>query len=307
MGNQGVYPVIFVLLLNDMKKKQLTQFSAIIALLFVLAPLAHAAITVGGSNTVDIKMEDAHNVTVKSNMSGAVPPAPYSGIKMEDGVNAKIEMKGGADIDEEGDIDKGDEDEDSDMRPGHATGTMRAMEMADEHALGALEKVQLHMDLRNGVHDEHDADEPEMDMAAKVRTAHDFEDFVHHKAKSDEHLKNVEIKDGKIKVEYEEDAKIFGFIGTKINARATVDNKDNVEVSYPWYHIFMKKHVSKASLQSNIARAIAAERKAVKEGMSTTTIEAKIEASLGIPNLFEIIANTLKEASVKAEADASVK
>jgi hypothetical protein len=153
------------------------------------------------------------------------------------------------------------------------------------------------------VHDEHDAGAPEMDMAAKVRTDHDFEDFVHHKAKSDKHLKGVNVKDGKIEVTYAAPAKLFGFMKTTINARASVDAKDTVEVEYPWYHIFMKKQVSKASLQSNIARAVAAERKAVKEGMATTTIEAKIEASLGIPNLFEIIANTLKEASLKAETE----
>jgi hypothetical protein len=185
----------------------------------------------------------------------------------------------------------------------HATGTMRAMEEADDHALGIFEKMELRIDLEDGDQDEHGAGVSEIEDADEVRSEHDFEDFVHHKSKSDAHIKKVEVKDGKIKVEYEQGAKLFGFIGTTINARATVDGKDNVEVSYPWYHIFMKKHVSKASLQSNIARAVAAERKAVKEGMATTTIEAQIEASLGIPNLFEIIANALKEASVSAEVE----
>lgn len=274
-----------------MKNKQLTKFSAAIAVLFAFTPLAHAEISVKGAGVIDT---DATHLEVKTTAAGEARTEMKMEMHEEDDGRINIETESEMHMMEDGEK----------MMGRGATGTMRAMEMADEHALPALEKMELHMDLKSGVRDEHDADEPEMDDADKVRSEHDFEDFVHHKAKSDEHLKNVEIKDGKIKVEYEEDAKIFGFIGTKINARATVDDKDNVEVSYPWYHIFMKKHVSKASLQSNIARAIAAERKAVKEGMSTTTIEAKIETSLGIPNLFEIIANTLKDASLKAEADA---
>lgn len=272
-----------------MKKKQLKQISAAITLLFAFAPLAHAEISIKGSGGVDT---DAMHLEVKTTATDESRTESESKMEMhkeDDGqIKIEIESKSEMHMMEDGEKMEGVE---------HAKGE------ANEHALEAFEKMELHMDLEDGVRDEHGADEPEMDMAVKVRTEHDFEDFVHHKAKSDEHLKNVEIKDGKIKVEYEEDAKLFGFIGTTINARATVDEKDNVEVSYPWYHIFMKKHVSKASLQSNIARAIAAERKAVKEGMATTTIEATIETSLGIPNLFEIIANTLKEVSVRGEAE----
>jgi hypothetical protein len=274
-----------------MKNKQLIQFSAIFAILFAFAPLAHAVISVQGTGGIET---DAMHVEVKTTSAGEARTEVKMEMHEEDDGRIKIETEGEMHMMENGEK----------MMGKGATGTMRAMEEADEHALEALGKVELHMDLRNGVHDEHDANEPEMDMAAKVRTGHDFEDFIHHKAKSDAHLKGVEVKDGKIEVKYAEPAKLFGFMKTTINARASVDTKDNVEVEYPWYHIFMKKHVSKASLQSNIARAIAAERKAVREGMATTTIEAKIEASLGIPNLFEIIANTLKEASVKAEAEA---
>jgi hypothetical protein len=274
-----------------MKKKQLTQFSAMIALLFALAPLAHAEISVKGTGVIDT---DVTHLEAKTTSAGEARTEVKMEMHGEDDGRIKIETESEMHMMGGGEKMNGSV---------HATGTMRAMEMADEHAIGALEKVQLHMDLQSGVHDEHDAGAPEMDMAAKVRTDHDFEDFVHHKAKSDKHLKGVNVKDGKIEVTYAAPAKLFGFMKTTINARASVDAKDTVEVEYPWYHIFMKKQVSKASLQSNIARAVAAERKAVKEGMATTTIEAKIEASLGIPNLFEIIANTLKEASLKAETE----
>jgi hypothetical protein len=282
-----------------MKNKHIQTVAATVALLFSLAPLAHAEISVKGTGVIDT---DVTHLEVKTTSVGEVHTQSEMKAEMhkEDDGQIKIETEGKSEMH----MMENGEKMDGGM---HATGTMRAMEMADEHALGALEKVQLHMDLHSGVHDEHGAGEPEMDMAVKVRTEHDFEDFVHHKAKSDEHLKGVEVKDGKIEVKYAEPAKLFGFMKTTLNVRASVDAKDNVEVEYPWYHIFMKKQVSKASLQSNIARAVAAERKGVMEGMATTTIEAKIEASMGIPNLFEIIANTLKEASLKAEVEAEAK
>lgn len=275
-----------------MKNTQLKHVSLAITLLFALAPHAHAAISVTGTGGVDV--DDMH-VEVKTTGTGDVRTQSEMKMEMHEEDGGRIEIETDSEMHMMVNGEK--------MGGRGATGTMRAMEEADEHALEVFEKMELHMDLDDGVEDDHGADAPEMDDADKVRSEHDFEDFVHHKAQSDEHLKEVEVKDGKVKVKYAEPAKLFGFMKTTINARASVDAKDNVEVEYPWYHIFMKKHVSKASLQSNIARAIAAERKAVKEGMATTTIEAKIEASLGIPNLFEIIANTLKNSSVKAETE----
>lgn len=280
-----------MLVLKDMKNTHIQSVAATVALLFALAPLAHAEISVKGTGVIDT---DVTHLEVKTTSAGEARTEVKMEMHKEDDGQIKIETESEMHMMEDGNKMNG---------AMHATGTMRAMEMADEHALEAFEKMELHMDLRGGVHDEHDADEPEMDMAAKVRTEHDFEDFVHHKSKSDEHLKEVKVKDGKVEVKYAEPAKLFGFMKTTINARASVDAKDNVEVEYPWYHIFMKKHVSKASLQSNIARAVAAERKAVKEGMATSTIQAEIEVGMGIPNLFEIIANALKEASVKAETE----
>ncbi len=57
----------------------------------------------------------------------------------------------------------------------------------------------------------------------------------------------------------------------------------------------MKKEVIKESLRANIARAIAAERKALSEGMSTTTAQATIAAGLGIPDIFDIIIDALAD------------
>lgn len=272
-----------------MKNTHIQSVAAATVLLFALAPLAHAAIELKGAVNVD--MDSTMEAGVKMN-SGA---SATTGAKMEAGAEGEMHiMRGGENM----------MGEEGGMMEGEERGVERAQMMADEHALDVLADVELRLDLRKGG-DEHAAGEAEIDTAAKVRTEHDLEDFMHHKAKADMHLKAVEVKDGKVEVEYAEPAKLFGFMKTTINARASVDGEDNVKVEYPWYHIFMKKHVTKASLQSNIARAIAAERKAVKEGMSTTTIEAKIQTAMGIPNLFEIIANELQSARVKAEAEAS--
>lgn len=141
-----------------------------------------------------------------------------------------------------------------------------------------------------------------IDDPADVHTVADFEAFVSTAAQEDENLNEVSVDDGKVNVAYEVPAELFGFIDTKINARVSADAKGNVEVAYPWYHIFTKKHVSSASLQSSIARAIAAERKGEKEGIASATIQPTIALALGVPDIFEIIASTLKSVSVEAEA-----
>jgi hypothetical protein len=265
-----------------MKKKHIQSVAATAALLFALIPLAHAAIDVKGA--IDVEADAKIETSMMKTDAGA-----GAGAKMEAGAEGEVHTMGG------GEMMEGEE---------HETGMDRAQMMADEHALDVLGDVELRLDLRKGG-DEHAAGTAEVDTAAKVKSEHDLEDFMHHKAKADMHLKGVEVKDGKVEVKYAQPAKFFGFMKTTINARASVDAKDTVEVKYPWYHIFMKKHVSQASMQSNIARAVAAERKGIKEGMATATMQAEIEAGMGIPNLFEIIANELQSARVKAEAEVS--
>ena len=120
-------------------------------------------------------------------------------------------------------------------------------------------------------------------------------------------MKQVEVVDGAVNVVYDEPAELFGFLNTTIPTHVSVNAKGDVQVTYPWYHIFMKKHAARESIQSDIARALAAESKATREGMASTTAsasttQATIAAGLGIPNIFEIIANSLKGARVTGEA-----
>lgn len=133
-----------------------------------------------------------------------------------------------------------------------------------------------------------------VDTADKVYSWADFNQFVARKVKADAHIKGVELNNGKVGVTYEEPAKLFGFIGTTILAHTSVDKKGNVEVTYPWYHIFMKKPVSQASLRSAITGALAAAERGRQAGVASTTIQATIATSLNVPNIFELIVNTLK-------------
>ncbi len=147
----------------------------------------------------------------------------------------------------------------------------------------------------------------EVRAAKNVRTEEEFKTFVRTKAREDESLKQVEVADGVVNVEYDEPAEFLGFINTKITTRVSVNKEGDVAVAYPWYHIFMKKHAARESIQSDIARALATQNKMEKEGMASTTVtasttQATIAAGLGIPNIFEIIANSLRSARIAGEA-----
>lgn len=251
--------------------------AATAALLFAVSPLAHAAIDI--KSAVDLEATTKIEAGTAKTGSGA-----SAGAKMETGTQGEVHTMGAGET-----MVGGEHAEDTD---------------SEEESADVLGDIELSIDL-DVEGDKHAVGTAEVDTAAKVKSKHDFEDFVHHKSKGDAHLKGVEVEDGKVEVAYVLPAKFFGFMKTTLTTHVSVDANDTVEVKYAWYHIFMKKHVTRASMQSNIARAVAAERKGIKEGMATTTIQADIQAAMGIPNLFEIIANELKSTRVKAEAEAS--
>jgi hypothetical protein len=165
-------------------------------------------------------------------------------------------------------------------------GIDQAQLRANESGQGALDRVELRLRLDEG---EETASATPVRVRSEVRTQADLEEFIRGKARADANLRGVEVKEGLVEVEYAQPAKFLGIFRTNVSARARVASDDAVEITYPWYHIFMKKEVSKESLRANIARALAAERKALSEGMSTTTTQATIAAGLGIPDIFDII------------------
>lgn len=295
-----------------MKHHTYTFVATSVALLFASAPVASAVMNVGANGDVEVKTTAMPmQVNMGAQESAALAPkVTLTPAQMDALMKAQAETrkKEGGNMMEEGQMEmdmKAAMDKDK--------GIENAKERADEHALDALEKAELHMDFE-GMKDDQDAHdahhgtsaEVEIDTVEKVRSSREFERFVGHKSKEDAHLKRVEIKDGKVDVDYEESAKLFGFMNTTVNAHVSVDAAGNVVVAYPWYHIFMKKTHSSASLQSEIARAIAGERKGEKEGIASTTMKATIATALGIPHIFDIIASTLKNVSVQSESGATV-
>ena len=261
------------------------NIAAIIVTLFALAPIAHAAVISGGATTVVSNGGVLHSETKVGASASATPTTGVrleGSAKMEDGSETKV---GGS----------------MEQKDGHS-GELRG---ENEDELDVLNKGEFKIDLDN--EDMKDEGKGDIDVADDVHSEIDFKHFVAHKAKSDAHIKSVEVSGGKVEVEYEESGKWFGFMSGNVNAHASADVYGDVVVSYPWYHIFMNGTHSSASLQSEIARAIAAEKKADKAGVSSTTIRADIKAAFGVPDLFEIIANTLKKTSASATASAAVK
>lgn len=265
--------------------------TALVAVLCATTSIAYASIAVSDDGSVDIQGVMPVQVkgdTVSITQDGQTVSAKGTGeveMRMEDGTlikadgSGKMEMMGATE---------------------NSTGGERAMEVADEHALDMLE---LHLDMSDdSVVEDVSLETPSFD---EVRTEADLRGFIRQTSKEDARLKSVDIKEGKVEVEYDQDAKLFGFIKTTLRTHTSVDTNENVEVSYPWYHIFMKKEQSKATLQSEIARALAAERKMTAEGTSTTSAEASISAGVGIADIFDIITRTLR-GSASASASASV-
>ncbi len=269
-----------------MKKYNSSQvkFATIIVTLFALAPLAHSAVISGVASTV-INTGGVMHTETKVGTTATTGVKIVGGAKMEDGtLEVKTETQHSLGT-------KGDAIENPEMN-------------ANVNALSALEKAELHIDLDE--EDKNDEGKGDIDVASDVHSELDFKHFVARKAKADAHIKSVDVKDGKVEVRYKESGKWFGFISADIEAKVSADVKGDVEVAYPWYHIFMKANHSSASLQSEIARAVAAERKGEKEGVSSTTLRAEISAAFGVPNLFEIIANTLKKTSASANTTTEV-
>lgn len=286
--------------------------------LLAIAPLAQAQVSAsvtgdtgaGGVQVTSVKT-GGYSVTVKGEDDEAGGEREREGSddgKMEDGTRgANIEVKATL----EGEGRGGAEGEKEQART-----TLRERE-DDE----ALKHVQLRLEAKDLLSTDEgnngegtttaiegtSSERMMMREAKDVHTEAELKNFVRAHAKEDEALKQVEVADGTVNVVYEEPAELFGFINTKLSAHVAVDKEGNVQVTYPWYHIFMKKHAARESIQSDIARALAAQNKMEKEGMASTTAsaattQATIAAGLGIPNIFEIIANSLKSARVTGEA-----
>lgn len=280
-----------------MKKAIKLSVGTFVMGMFAFAPLALAGVEQGSSvrlahadiesgiNVVGVAGVKSVDIEVKANAETNIVSVTAVGVKSDDDTND--------------DIKKSEDDDDSRSTTTQERGIENAKLRANENALDALVRAEIHIELED---DDEGDDVDEVEDVARVHSEAEFRGFVSHKSKEDGQLKSVSIKSGKVEVEHEQRGKWFGFMKGDLTAKATADVSGNVEVKYPWYHIFMTKTHSSASLRAQIAQAIAAERKGEKEGVASTTVRADISAAFGIPNLFEIIADTLKvSAAVKVK------
>lgn len=265
---------------------QYKTITIVAGVLFALAPLAHAAVLL--NSETEVKANSGAMVQTGINISASA--TPVKGVYGEGEIHTNIGTKA-LQIEDGSDIEGGER--------GGMNGSARTDIHTNINTAASLENVELHFDADA---DMDDTEESSVNDANEVHTSQDFSHFVALKAKHDANLKSVDVSDDKVEVEYKEPAKLFGFINSSVTAHATADIKGNVEVSYPWYHIFMKKQTSSAALQSKIALAIAAEQKGERSGSASTSMES--QTSLALPHLFDIVATALKSAS--ASADASV-
>lgn len=276
------------------------------------APFAHAQVSASVTGVqIATPPSDGYSVTVKGEngaAGGEREREEGDDGKTEDGARgAKVEVKAALEREERGTAEQEKEQSRTTSR-----------EREDDEALKHIQLRLEEQDLLSA--DEDGSDEgtttetegtsSERMMVREVRDVHseaDLKQFVRTKVKEDESIKQVEVNNGKVEVQYEEPAELFGFINMTLAAHVAVDQAGNVQVTYPWYHIFMKKHATRESIQSDIARALAAQNKMEKEGMASTTVsasttQATITAGLGIPNIFEIITNSLRSARIAGEA-----
>ena len=137
-----------------------------------------------------------------------------------------------------------------------------------------------------------------VDSATKVKSSADFEQYVAFKAKSDERIKKVEIKDGKVEVTYALPVKFFGFWKTSLETTAKVDSTGTVEVRYPWYAIFMRKEFSKKTLEPAFRASLEAHQHAnansAVQATTTATVSAKAYV---VPHVFDTVVITFAEVS----------
>ncbi len=140
--------------------------------------------------------------------------------------------------------------------------------------------------------------ENDVDEADDVDSASDFEHFVSFKAKADNRIKEVEIKDGYLVITYALPVKFFGFWKTSLNTTAEVDSAGTVEVSYPWYSVFMSKDFSKKTLEPAFKASLLAHQHANANSAVQATTTASLNANVktyAVPHVFDTVVKTFSQ------------
>jgi len=87
-----------------------------------------------------------------------------------------------------------------------------------------------------------------------IETQENFVDFIGAVTLSDENIESVSFNFKKIVMEYDQPAKLFGFINIDMGATAEVDEAGKVKVKFPWYRFLTRNNATevKTNIQNSV-------------------------------------------------------
>lgn len=92
--------------------------------------------------------------------------------------------------------------------------------------------------------------------ADSVRTSASLESYAAATIRADERLDSVEMKEGKMDMQYRKPAKFLWIFPASINAHVTVDQEGTVTATYPWYAFLFSTDESRSELEAEIRSEI---------------------------------------------------
>lgn len=259
--------------------------------LMIVAVLALVAVTSFAQAQVNV------GVTTSVSAGGVVNTVADK--QMDDGIDEKKSegSEGKASIE----IEVKDNDEDDDKNEDEDT---------DEDDL--LDEVTLDMDeddfeVESGAGSTIDSEAMlEMQDADDVHSEADLKLFIRAQANEDKNIKEVQVASGTVKIVYDEPVEFFGVINMTVPTEVSVDAQGNITVEYPWYHIFMKKHFTRSSIQADIASSIAQESTTpvALTATSSTAVNSRVTAlaKVDVAEMLEILIKSLKKVRLAGEA-----
>lgn len=117
-----------------------------------------------------------------------------------------------------------------------------------------------------------------------VQDRADLEAYAKVAMRSDEHIKAVESSGERVRMTYDKNARLFGFIPVVVVVHVEVDSEGNVSLQYPWYGFLLRKDdMAIETALSSAAKATIDAHASVQAGMSPklqATLLAELHAVL---------------------------
>jgi len=125
----------------------------------------------------------------------------------------------------------------------------------------------------------------------------DFLDLVGAMVAKDEHIEEVSFNFQKIRIEYEQPAKLFGLLNITMNATVEIDEAEKVNVKFPWYRILAKDNARE--LRTEMETAMEAHELGHALQQQQTNIDFLRERA----RVFQTVSNVLRAAHDTAKAN----